>query len=127
VSNSSVGLLRLYRDKPQAEWDEWGATSTKQFNRGGELSDYVDVPTLDFFMWLKENARLCDEVLLKMNFEGAEYHVLDKMINDGTLCLVDHALMYFHGTHTEMLRTRVEKYRDAFSQCETHIAIFSMH
>ena len=127
VSNSSGQLLRLYRDKTQTDWGEWGATIRKEFVRGGEFSDFVDVPTLDFSTWLQDNARLCDEVLLKMNIEGAEYQVLDKMISDGTLCLIDHALMYFHGTHTEILRARVEGYRDAFSRCGTHIAVWHLH
>ena len=48
----------------------------------------VLVPCLDFSAWLKQMFLPGDNVIVKMDIEGAEYPVLRKMIADDTLALV---------------------------------------
>jgi FkbM family methyltransferase len=47
------------------------------------------VPSIDLSTWLKENVTKKDYVILKLDIEGAEYEVLNKMIKDGTIDLVN--------------------------------------
>ena len=45
----------------------------------------LEVPSLDFSAWLKRTFSPADAITLKMDIEGAEYRVLDKMLRDGTI------------------------------------------
>ena len=68
----------------------------------GKLTAYVDyknpikVPCIDFSKWLKENFTKEDDVVLKLNIEGAEMEVLNKMIADRTIELIDDLYVDFH-------------------------------
>ena len=49
----------------------------------------IKVPCLDFSKWLKDTFTKEDEIVLKLNIEGSEIEVLSKMIDDGTINLID--------------------------------------
>lgn len=59
----------------------------------------LTVKCIDFSQWLK---LLCNSfknnciITLKLDIEGAEYEVLQKMINDDTICLVNKLYVEFH-------------------------------
>ena len=58
------------------------------------VSDDTDtVPCFDFSKWL---AGLGEHVILKMDVEGAEYDLLERMIADGTDHLVDELIIEWH-------------------------------
>lgn len=52
--------------------------------------------SIDFSKWLKSNFKKEDYIILKMDIEGAEYKVLEKMIEDGSIGLIDKAYIEFH-------------------------------
>jgi FkbM family methyltransferase len=63
------------------------------------------VPAIDFSRWLKETVARHTEpdgpkpfVVVKMDIEGAEYAVLEKLLHDGTITLVSKLMVEFH-TH----------------------------
>jgi FkbM family methyltransferase len=56
------------------------------------------VPSIDFSNWLKENIKSSDEVCLKLDIEGAEYEVLEKMFSDGTIHLIKKLYIEWHWT-----------------------------
>jgi FkbM family methyltransferase len=56
----------------------------------------VRVEAIDFSEWLRENFRAEDYVIVKMDIEGAEYDVLEKVVRDGSLCLIDELIVEFH-------------------------------
>jgi hypothetical protein len=49
----------------------------------------VTVESIDFSQWLKRTVAPDDYVILSMDIEGAEYDVLDKMLQDGAFKHVD--------------------------------------
>lgn len=51
------------------------------------------VPGIDISSWIKNNFSKEDYIVLKLDIEGAEYEVLDKMIKDGTVDYINE----FHG------------------------------
>jgi len=51
---------------------------------------------IDFSAWLKENVGVQDEVVLKINTEGAEYGILQRMFHDGTISLIDRLYVWWH-------------------------------
>jgi FkbM family methyltransferase len=89
AGTSDTETVRIYHDDDGRE--EWAAGIKSLFSER-----YEEVPQVDLSAWLRRNVRLEDEVLIKMNIEGAEFAILDKMIADGTLCLLDKAHIYFH-------------------------------
>ena len=55
-----------------------------------------EVEAIDFSKWLSENIKPDDYVVMKMDIEGAEYDVLERMIRDETYKLIDKYYVEFH-------------------------------
>lgn len=62
----------------------------------GGLNKKLIVPCKDFSQWLKDTVTKEDKVVVKMNIEGAEYDVLNKCIDDGTIELIDVLYIRYH-------------------------------
>lgn len=58
--------------------------------------NHVTVKAFDFSKWLKDNFHEHDLVIVKMDIEGAEFPVLEKMIKDGTITIPEHLCVEFH-------------------------------
>lgn len=56
----------------------------------------IMVEALDFSKWVRENLSKDDHIILKMDIEGAEYKVLNKMIREGTFNYIDKLLIEWH-------------------------------
>ena len=54
------------------------------------------VKSIDFSKWIKDNFSKEDFIVLKMDIEGAEYQVLNKMLKDKTLEFIDIAFIEYH-------------------------------
>ncbi len=68
---------------------------------GGEIVPYwhaepLQVECVDFSMWLAENVTAAEHVTVKLDIEGAEHDVLWKLIEDGTITLIDKLYVEFH-------------------------------
>ncbi|XP_078684386.1 uncharacterized protein LOC144917906 [Branchiostoma floridae x Branchiostoma belcheri] len=65
--------------------------NVKNDKEGGpqKLTHRHTVDTLDLSRWVQENTRLEDYVVLKMDIEGGEFDVLEKMLEDGTFKWID--------------------------------------
>jgi hypothetical protein len=127
VGAGGGGMLRIYRDEGAAAEGEWGAGIQPRFS-----SKYEDVPTLDASSWLANNTCACDFVVVKCNIEGSEFALLDRMISEGTLCLMDVAHMYFHpqffqGRERELTARIEEVYKPAFAACGVNAEVWSVH
>jgi len=55
------------------------------------------VPSFDLSAWIAQAFEPADEVVLKLNVEGAEYAVLEKMIRDGTILRIGRLYVDWHG------------------------------
>jgi len=53
-------------------------------------------PCLDFSKWIKDNFQKDDNIIIKMNIEGAEYDILEKMVVHGTIDYIDILFCQFH-------------------------------
>lgn len=56
----------------------------------------IRVQTIDLSNWIIRNFRKNDLVILKLDIEGAEYEVLNKMINDGAIDYIDKLYIEWH-------------------------------
>ena len=46
---------------------------------------YESVPCIDVSSWIAEQFKIGDEIVLKMDVEGAEYQIIQKLIYDGMI------------------------------------------
>lgn len=56
----------------------------------------IKVDSVDFGQWLKKNFSKDDVIFVKLDIEGAEYDVLDKMLKDESITYVDRLYVEFH-------------------------------
>jgi len=56
----------------------------------------IEVPSLDFSAWIRRTFEPSDIIHMKMDIEGAEYVVLEKMLQDCTIDYIDQAMVEFH-------------------------------
>jgi FkbM family methyltransferase len=56
----------------------------------------VTVECIDFSRWIRRNFRRRDHLVVKMDIEGAEYPILEKMVADGTIDYVSELIVEFH-------------------------------
>lgn len=56
----------------------------------------LKVKSVDFSSWLKRNFSKNDHIILKLDIEGAEYKVLEKMIKDGTVDYINQLYIEWH-------------------------------
>jgi len=70
-----------------------GSISADKLNR---RSKSVAVEAIDFIRWLSKNFTPEDFVWVKLDIEGAEYPVLEKLLSDGNAKYVDLLAVEFH-------------------------------
>jgi FkbM family methyltransferase len=79
-------------------------------------NQYEEIKIVDFKEWINENNFLSIQ-LLKMNIEGAEYELLERIIDQGFHKKIDNLLIQFHN-FTPDARPRMEKIQGKLN--ETH-------
>ncbi|XP_070549623.1 uncharacterized protein [Ptychodera flava] len=97
----------------------------KQATQGGgrrRLSHRRTIPTVDLSMWIQNNTRKDDYVILKLDVEGAEYAVLRKMLQDGTFDWIDK----FYGEYHDWEPTGDSKLQKYFIRREVTKAGFDV-
>lgn len=61
-----------------------------------KVTPYAMVYTIDFSRWVRENFSKDDHIELKLNIEGAEFAVLKKMIDEGTIDYINRLYVHWH-------------------------------
>lgn len=101
IGNSVAVLSR------QAAWLYDGAIGFREDGSGSSIGVGDAVLCFDFSRWLRE--LVADEIVVKMDIEGAEVQVLEKMIEDGTDSLVDELLVEWHTDDEKFVQDLEEK------------------
>lgn len=75
----------------------WGSTILKEKISGKlDKNHPIKVPCFDFSKWVIDNFNINDYIILSMDIEGAEYKILQKMINDGSIKYIKKLCIEFH-------------------------------
>lgn len=91
---------------------------------------YIDIPCFDLSSWIKNTFTEDDYLILKLDIEGAEYEVLNKMIEDGTIHMIKELYGEWHhqkiqDEYTHQLADKIQKYLEnnniEFKIWELHI------
>lgn len=90
VSDSTIPFF-VHKTKPD---DDSCTTMRKKKHR--YVTKRRTVEAIDFSRWVSEHIKPDDFCVLKMDIEGAEYIVLEKMVAEGTICAIDVAFVEWH-------------------------------
>ena len=86
-------------DGPIDFYDKGGLSSTLYANKIDKRGKgtRITVSCIDFSKFIKDNFKLSDYMIVKMDIEGAEYKVIEKMLEKGTFEYIDEFYVEFHG------------------------------
>ena len=73
-----------------------GSTIMKEKTSGDLDSNPIRVECIDLSRFIEKSFKPEDEIILKLDIEGAEYQVLNKMIEDGTMSYIDQLFIEWH-------------------------------
>lgn len=90
----------LFKNKLTAATGGYGTLDT---------DDPVTVTTVDLSAWILANTSPADYVILKLDIEGAEYDVLEKMLRDRSVQRVTHLFVEWHWDRVGVPRERHER------------------
>jgi FkbM family methyltransferase len=81
----------IWINSGKKEFDGWSLKNTTN------IDDKKGVDALDLSQFILDNFSKNDYIVLKMDIEGAEYKVIDKMDNDGSLSYISKIYGELHG------------------------------
>lgn len=98
--SDAAGTTSLYVTGSRKDNVLWGSSSIVREKTTGNLvkTRPVVVNTIDLSRWIIDSFQPTDTIYLKMDIEGAEYAVLDKMFKDGSIGYVNRLFIEFHHT-----------------------------
>ncbi|GLU11935.1 hypothetical protein SLE2022_286530 [Rubroshorea leprosula] len=82
-------------------------TSTRYVGEAGKIEGF------DFAEWLKMEVCDRDFVVMKMDVEGAEFHLIPRLMETGAICMVDEVFLKCHYNRWR----RSPKYHKTYAQC----------
>lgn len=97
--------LFLHKDIKDRSGADEGSTLEKSKNNIN-TSNFVKVETIDFSKLILDNFKTSDEIVLKIDIEGTEYELLEKMINDGSIKYVHALYCEWHKHKTDISEER---------------------
>jgi len=144
-------LQEIHKDNPTVNIQNsavWINNEVKRFHLSEEYTDgsslldslnnlreehSIKIPCFDLSTWISETFDENDYLILKLDIEGAEYEVLNKMIKEGTINLINEFWGEWHDmkiSNPETLETskKVYKYLEdnniEFKEWEIHIPTY---
>ena len=87
-------LSQCFENRPYWEAGLSGSLHTSRT----ECNRTVQISSLDFSKFIQENFLESDELIVKIDIEGAEYPVVTKILEDGSYKYVDKFFIEFHAS-----------------------------
>lgn len=83
------------------------------------MGDKDKIQGFDFAEWLKGAVTKRDFVVVKMDVEGTEFHLIPRLIQTGAICLIDELFLECHYNRWQRCcpGQRSAKYHKTYSQC----------
>tara|TARA_R110002051_G_scaffold68129_2_gene122806 strand:- start:8182 stop:8799 length:618 start_codon:yes stop_codon:yes gene_type:complete len=144
-------LQEIHKDDPTVHIQNsavWINDEIKKFHLSEEYTDgssllnslnnlrnnhYLDIPCFDFSSWIAKTFSEEDYIILKLDIEGAEYEVLNKLIEDKNISLINELWGEWHDMkikdeYTQILAKKVYNYLKTenidFKEWEIHIPTY---
>lgn len=88
------------------KWNPWN------LRERGAFKNQIEVESIDFSKFVIDNFNDRDYILCKMDIEGSEYDVLEKMIFDNSIDYIDHIIIEWHSNFfdnsSEMMERQIK-------------------
>ncbi|XP_057431397.1 uncharacterized protein LOC130724226 [Lotus japonicus] len=83
------------------------------------MGDKDKIQGFDFAEWLKSAVTSRDFVVMKMDVEGTEFHLIPRLIQTGAICLIDELFLECHYNRWQRCcpGQRSPKYQKTYSEC----------
>ncbi|KAK7301682.1 hypothetical protein RJT34_12553 [Clitoria ternatea] len=83
------------------------------------MGDMDKIQGFDFAEWLKSAVTSRDFVVVKMDVEGTEFHLIPRLIQSGAICLIDELFLECHYNRWQRCCAgpRSAKYHKTYSEC----------
>ncbi|XVF46167.1 hypothetical protein PTKIN_Ptkin03bG0005100 [Pterospermum kingtungense] len=83
------------------------------------VKDVDKIQGFDLANWLKSVVSDRDFVVMKMDVEGAEFHLIPRLIETGAICLIDEVFLECHYNRWQRCcpGQRSPKYQNTYAQC----------
>jgi FkbM family methyltransferase len=81
----------------------------------------IMIECIDFSKWIRKTFDTDDYIVCKMNIEGAEYNVLEKMLVDGSLGYIDKFFISWH--HSKIARVGLKNHNKLLRKLEGRVDI----
>ncbi|KKR46301.1 MAG: Glycosyl transferase family 2 domain-containing protein [Parcubacteria group bacterium GW2011_GWC1_40_13] len=95
----------LHKDIGKRKDADEGSTLEKTKNNI-DVSNSIEVDTVDFSKFILENFKDSDEIILKIDIEGSEYDLLEKMIADKSIKYMSKLYCEWHKHKTDITEER---------------------
>lgn len=95
------GIVGLYL----AENDEGSTLVQTKVTSNVDYDNPIRVKAIDFDSWIKAKFAMDDFIILKMDIEGAEFEVLDRMIQGGSIDYIDELRLEHHANKVNNFTT----------------------
>jgi hypothetical protein len=76
----------------------------------------IEVESIDISNWVKTNLSEQDLIVMKLDIEGAEYNVLEKMINDGSIDYINTLFVEWHDYQLKDKKIETEKIKSILKE-----------
>lgn len=106
------------------QWNPWGDTLRNNF-----VSQSV-VESIDFAEFIKNNCRQDDFLVIKLDIEGAEYDVLESLIEKKIIHYINDLYIEFHArffTNTNEIINRETKIKNIINQVAPQTRLIEWH
>ncbi|MFL6589867.1 MAG: FkbM family methyltransferase [Chthoniobacterales bacterium] len=93
------GAASLYLDREDGDGSTLFRNKLTRDNGGFGVLDIenpIQVRTVNLSRWLRQHTSVLDYIILKLDVEGAEYAILEKLLRDGLLRRVAHLFIEWH-------------------------------
>ena len=100
----SDGTMKFYRDTGAGRIG--GSLLKEKHTCPLDRKNPIHVDTLDFSKWVLDNFNKEDEIILKMDIEGAEYTVLPKMMEDLSFNYINELWIEWHYAKVDVPKDR---------------------
>jgi FkbM family methyltransferase len=106
------GVATFYLDREDGDGSTlFRAKLTRDSGGHGSLdiAAPVQVRTIDLSRWIQQTLRPSDYIILKLDVEGAEYDILEKMSADSSLSRIKHLFVEWHWHKVGVEQSRHDK------------------
>lgn len=110
------GSQQFYLDREDGDGSTLFRNKLTRDNGGyGTLdtANPVKVRTIDLSQWVRRHTSWLDYLILKLDVEGAEYDILEKMVRDRTIRRIKHLFVEWHWQRVGITEDRHRKLLDA--------------